>query len=648
MANVNIMTVTTPQFKQELLYRWGLHYKWCKQQEFEKGKARYFEGMMKAGMDKALAEQKTKEHFEAIQSFQGAYMSSRRPSCIMVMSNPGVGKTSIIRETCEELKIGFRHINCQTSDSHAILGIPMPDKSDTMVEHLMTGELPITEANLRTMGKENLIETLANGEDKRRTKHYKELDWERYKDVPNNIDVPYGILLMDEFLSADVNLQGFLRDLALERKLFDYQLPDGWLVVCAGNGVGMGGAREDDTAPPIMIQTGFKQMLLKPTIEDFIQYSETHGVDQSIIDFMEFKKNSREANVDDHILQNYAKGSKTVSGHATPRTWELFSNELQGQASKEITEEALVNATDISELNLDTQLALYSFAQESAPILEEVVRADGSVTHTISVMEMGEFFLLREDTTDPKEKLRYDKYFAQIQEAEKNNVQVDVVKQLAEKQRKVYEELSEHIKATGGLYEGTTSAYGQEVSEYISNLAKGYLGEEVGNEYISFVANISKIKKIEFDKILNADLTYSPVDRGDIYSVYGSTKMFAECLRDYGMEKDAEICRAKNKKDELVQAYAQDLVRILCWVRYTDLGDGLEAKTKFEKAVAKTRANSKTLFRIGGAFAYLQKAIKNEVPLLQKKYPQKIKSSDTKEMAEWIVKIAKLGEMFDE
>lgn len=46
---------------------------------------------------------------------------------------------------------------------------------------------------------------------------------------------PYGILFLDEFAQASHEMQKAVAPLLLDRRIGEYVLPDGWMVVCAGN-----------------------------------------------------------------------------------------------------------------------------------------------------------------------------------------------------------------------------------------------------------------------------------------------------------------------------------------------------------------------------------------------------------------------------
>lgn len=48
---------------------------------------------------------------------------------------------------------------------------------------------------------------------------------------------PWGILFLDEFAQASPEVQKAVAPLLLDRRIGEYQLPPGWSVVCAGNGI---------------------------------------------------------------------------------------------------------------------------------------------------------------------------------------------------------------------------------------------------------------------------------------------------------------------------------------------------------------------------------------------------------------------------
>ena len=112
----------------------------------------------------------------------------RRPG--FIWGPPGIGKSDIIRAAADELKIKCVDKRLAQSDPTEIKGYPWPDQAKKTMTFFQDGSLP-------TSGK--------------------------------------GLLFLDELAHAPQAVQNVTFQLALDRRIADYKLPDGWVVVAAGN-----------------------------------------------------------------------------------------------------------------------------------------------------------------------------------------------------------------------------------------------------------------------------------------------------------------------------------------------------------------------------------------------------------------------------
>jgi len=136
-----------------------------------------------------------------------------------------------------------------------------------------------------------------------------------------------GILFFDEINLSPPSIQASCYQIILDRKLGDYNLPNGWIVISAGN-------RVEDKAnvfelPSPLANRFIHTELLTPTIEDWSNWGLKNNIDSRIISFLNFKPSR---------LFNFDSKNKEKS-IATPRTWEYCSiiiNDIQEQEELEL------------------------------------------------------------------------------------------------------------------------------------------------------------------------------------------------------------------------------------------------------------------------------------------------------------------------
>ncbi len=144
-----------------------------------------------------------------------------------------------------------------------------------------------------------------------------------------------GIIFFDELNLANPSIQASAYELILDRRLGDYALPEGWVVIAAGN-------RPEDKANvypmPYPLRNRFSHAtLLVPTEEDWKKWAVANNLKPDIISFMAFKPT---------MLFKFDATSKD-NAFPTPRTWALASHMIEGVTNSE--EEFLLVATCVGE-----------------------------------------------------------------------------------------------------------------------------------------------------------------------------------------------------------------------------------------------------------------------------------------------------------
>ncbi|MGX1203610.1 AAA family ATPase [Marinobacter sp. MBR-105] len=190
---------------------------------------------------------------------------------IMLWGPPGVGKSSIIRDVCEKAGIGFIDIRLSQREPVDLRGLPVPDGDS--VNWLISGEWPRDPASR-------------------------------------------GIILFDEITAADRSLQVAAYELILDRRLGNlYSLPDGWLLVAAGN-------RAQDRAVAQTFSSAlanrFCHLDVEADLDSWCQWAAAHQLHPDVIGFVRFRPECF-FNMDGNIEQ----------GWPSPRSWTRVAKSLE-------------------------------------------------------------------------------------------------------------------------------------------------------------------------------------------------------------------------------------------------------------------------------------------------------------------------------
>ncbi len=186
---------------------------------------------------------------------------------VMIWGPPGVGKSTIVRQFCQELGIGFIDIRLAQREPVDIRGLPVV-RGD-QVDWLLSGE------------------------------------WPRDPDSR-------GIILFDELTAADRSLQVAAYEIILDRCLGDlYQMPRGWLVLAAGN---RSGDRAVANTMSSALANRFCHLELTADFNSWVNWARNQQIDESLIAFLRYQP---------HCLFDMA--NDVERGWPSPRSWERVS-----------------------------------------------------------------------------------------------------------------------------------------------------------------------------------------------------------------------------------------------------------------------------------------------------------------------------------
>lgn len=239
---------------------------------------------------------------------------------------PGIGKSSIIKQIADEKGIGFIDLRLALMDPTDLKGIPFYDRESHSALWAPPAFLP------------------REGE---------------------------GILFLDELNSAAPSVQASAYQLILDRKVGEYELPDGWAIVAAGNREGDRGVTYRMPAP---LANRFVHFEMEVHVEDWRLWAYKKGIDERVISYITYKK--------EDLFTFDAKND--VKSFATPRSWEYVNKVLKSGISDELLLDSVSGA-----VGKETAVGFLAFCKvmNRLPNIEDILEnAKGEYSDEVDVL----------------------------------------------------------------------------------------------------------------------------------------------------------------------------------------------------------------------------------------------------------------------
>ncbi|MFX0091755.1 MAG: ATP-binding protein [Candidatus Hodarchaeota archaeon] len=186
---------------------------------------------------------------------------------------PGIGKSALVRQVGEELNLPVVDIRLSLLDPVDLRGLPVINPEKKQAQWLPPAFLPKKGSSS-------------------------------------------GILFLDEINVAPPTIQASAYQLILDRRVGEYELPEGWVVVAAGN-------RETDRAVvykmPSPLANRFIHLEIRPDLDTWKQWAFKENISPTVIGFLNFRPD----------LLFAFDPKKNPRSYPTPRSWEFVSQALQ-------------------------------------------------------------------------------------------------------------------------------------------------------------------------------------------------------------------------------------------------------------------------------------------------------------------------------
>ena len=192
---------------------------------------------------------------------------------VMLWGAPGVGKSQMVAQIAESHDVPLIDIRLSQMEPSDLRGIPF--RVDEFVEWAVPSMLP----NLKKHGNR-------------------------------------GILFLDEITSAPPSVSAAAYQLILDRKLGEYEVPEGWAIIAAGNRQGDRGVTYSMPAP---LANRFSHYEVEIHLDDWVAWAYANGIDERIIAFLRFRQD---------LLFEFDAAQNPVA-FPSPRSWEFAHRALQ-------------------------------------------------------------------------------------------------------------------------------------------------------------------------------------------------------------------------------------------------------------------------------------------------------------------------------
>ena len=205
------------------------------------------------------------------QEFNNAATGHHTP--VMIWGAPGIGKSQLISQIGQQQQAPVIDIRLSQMEPSDLRGIPF--RKDDLVEWATPAILP------------------------NESRHGAQ-----------------GILFLDEINAAPPSVSAAAYQLILDRRLGEYQVPDGWVIFAAGNRQGDRGVTYSMPAP---LANRFSHFELETNLDDWVAWAYKNKIDETVIAFLRFRP---------ELLFDYDPAHNPIA-FPSPRSWEFAHRAIQ-------------------------------------------------------------------------------------------------------------------------------------------------------------------------------------------------------------------------------------------------------------------------------------------------------------------------------
>jgi hypothetical protein len=191
---------------------------------------------------------------------------------VMLWGPPGVGKSDIVRQLGLETNRKVIEFRTNIREPVDVRGVPVPCEKTGTTRWFVPDELPQVER-----------------------------------------DGEFGILFIDEINSGSTQMMAVMFGLVLDRRVGEYELPRGWVIVAAGNRISDRAAAQ---RMPTALRNRFAHIFIVADIDAWCVWANANNVAPELVAFQRLRRGEHNGNGVLHVMP---KGDENA--FPTPRSW---------------------------------------------------------------------------------------------------------------------------------------------------------------------------------------------------------------------------------------------------------------------------------------------------------------------------------------
>lgn len=318
-------------------------------------------------------------------------MAKKRP--VFLWGPPGIGKSELVEQLGKNSGRPVIDMRMLLLDPTDVKGIPYYNTSKNTMEWAPPGELPtvttedcVADATskleeVKSRIAPELIENLTQTEILALERAVSNAE-ENLRQLEGALEVQNAILFLDELVAAPPSVQAAAYQLILNRRVGQYQLPDGIDMIAAGN-------RETDKAVsykmPTPLANRFIHLEMEADFDSWKKWAINAGVHPDVVGYLSDKKQD---------LMSFDP-KNAGKAFATPRSWVFVSDLLYAQEEHQLNEHdlgVLIEGTIGPGLKMEFMNHLRYSAK--LPRVEDVLNGKVKKLHTEIKSEISAHFTL--------------------------------------------------------------------------------------------------------------------------------------------------------------------------------------------------------------------------------------------------------------
>ena len=223
---------------------------------------------------------------------------------VLIKGNHGIGKSQVVRQVSEELKVSFIDIRLAQNDVGDLKGLPFQGAGRTFFA-------PPDWFPIKSEDAISLSNSLNAVSDLKKS----------VSDITTGKFGDKGILFLDEINRATKEVQQAAFELVLDRRLNMRDLPDGWRVVAAIND---NADLYDVNEMGAALISRFCVIPFKPTVEEWYAWAESKKINSAVVMFT--KKYPSFLDPTDEMIEKATAETERLYDR---RAWEMLSDGLK-------------------------------------------------------------------------------------------------------------------------------------------------------------------------------------------------------------------------------------------------------------------------------------------------------------------------------